>query len=93
MNLALVRHTQCNLLWAEGYATLHDTRDEAMAMRFESSEVERRRIEEDGRELPGIVIHDRDVEPGLRPRVSAFIWGGKVKPTPRLPFGEARGAA
>lgn len=34
----------------------------------------------------GIVIHMR-VEPMPRPRVSAFIWGGKVRPMPSLPYG------
>lgn len=28
-----------------------------------------------------------------RPRISAFIWGGKVRPTPTLPFGRWKGAA
>jgi hypothetical protein len=35
---------------------------------------------------PGIVI--RDVfEPPPRPRITAFIWGGKVRPVPALPYG------
>lgn len=34
----------------------------------------------------GIVIHDRH-EPQRRPAISAFIWGGKVRPTPALPYG------
>ena len=39
------------------------------------------------RELPaGIVIHD--VEAAERkPLISAFIWGGKVRPEPTLPYG------
>jgi hypothetical protein len=35
---------------------------------------------------PGIVIH----QPGLvepRPAIVAFIWGGKVRPVPALPYG------
>jgi len=35
---------------------------------------------------PGIVIH----QPGLeepRPSIFAFIWGGKVRPVPALPYG------
>lgn len=40
-------------------------------------------------EVPGIVITDGRwgvaVERG--PRISAFIWGGKVRPSPTLPFG------
>jgi hypothetical protein len=35
---------------------------------------------------PGIVIHDR-FEPVIRPSILAFIWGGKVRPVPELPFG------
>lgn len=44
-------------------------------------------------ETPGIIIFDalRGLEP--QPRISAFIWGGKVKPTPTLPFGRWKGAA
>lgn len=34
----------------------------------------------------GIVIRDR-VVPIRRPVISAFIWGGKVRPVPTLPFG------
>lgn len=36
----------------------------------------------------GIVIRDPQ-EPQRRPAISAFIWGGKVRPTPALPFGKA----
>lgn len=39
-----------------------------------------------GTAASGIVIHMR-VEPAPRPRVSAFIWGGKVRPLPELPYG------
>ncbi|MBT8397817.1 MAG: hypothetical protein HKO65_12010 [Gemmatimonadetes bacterium] len=27
------------------------------------------------------------------PRIAAFIWGGKVRPAPTLPFGRWKGAA
>jgi hypothetical protein len=27
------------------------------------------------------------------PRIAAFIWGGKVRPTPTLPYGRWKGAA
>jgi hypothetical protein len=37
-------------------------------------------------EVPGIVIHGR-FEPLPRPSILAFIWGGKVRPVPALPFG------
>ncbi|MEK9501555.1 hypothetical protein [Gaopeijia maritima] len=48
-----------------------------------------------GREpVPGIVIHRgaNGVGP-VDPRISAFIWGGKVRPTPTLPYGRRQGAA
>lgn len=37
---------------------------------------------------PGIVIHDRWEEP-RRPAISAFIWGGKIRPVPMLPYGRS----
>ena len=40
---------------------------------------------------PGIVIHDR-FEPLRPPSILAFIWGGKVRPVPSLPFGRATAA-
>lgn len=46
--------------------------------------------------VQGIIVADRRIEkvsPGERPRISAFIWGGKVKPTPTLPYGRWKGAA
>jgi hypothetical protein len=39
---------------------------------------------------PGIVIHDR-FGPLPRPRIAAFIWGGKVRPVPEIPFGRRSG--
>lgn len=39
------------------------------------------------RELPaGIVIH-RGGAAAPKPAISAFIWGGKVRPEPTLPYG------
>ena len=35
---------------------------------------------------PGIVIRG-GFEPPRPPRVTAFIWGGKVKPIPAIPYG------
>jgi hypothetical protein len=35
---------------------------------------------------PGIVIHD-GFEPPTRTSISAFIWGGKTRPLPALPYG------
>jgi hypothetical protein len=35
---------------------------------------------------PGIVIRG-GFEPPRQPRVLAFIWGGKVRPVPSLPYG------
>lgn len=40
---------------------------------------------EDPRNPPGIVILHRWEE--IRPAISAFIWGGKVRPVPALPYG------
>jgi hypothetical protein len=35
---------------------------------------------------PGIVIHGT-FGPEPRPSIVAFIWGGKVRPVPALPYG------
>jgi hypothetical protein len=51
----------------------------------DGSKVEARRAD-----ASGIVIHMRLEEPP-RPRVSAFIWGGKVRPVPALPYGRRTG--
>ena len=37
---------------------------------------------------PGIVIHDRWEQP-RPPAITAFIWGGKVRPVPALPYGRS----
>lgn len=37
---------------------------------------------------PGIVIHDRWEQP-QPPAITAFIWGGKVRPVPMLPYGRS----
>lgn len=45
------------------------------------------------RELPaGIVIHAVP-EAERKPMISAFIWGGKVRPEPTLPFGRWKSTA
>lgn len=47
-------------------------------------------------EIPGIVITDRKKRAqrqGRHPRIRAFIWGGKVRPHPTLPYGRWKGAA
>lgn len=47
-------------------------------------------------DVPGIVIADgRCGAAGSRrvPRIQAFVWGGKVQPTPTLPYGRWKGAA
>lgn len=43
--------------------------------------------------LPGIVIHGRREDATFPPRIHAFVWGGKVRPTPTLPYGRWKGAA
>lgn len=54
--------------------------------------------EDEGREpriqdpLRGIVITRGGDPTPQRPRISAFIWGGKVRPTPTLPYGRWKGA-
>jgi len=45
---------------------------------------------------PGIVVTDCQSSlagDGDHPRIAAFIWGGKVRPAPTLPFGKWKGAA
>jgi hypothetical protein len=45
---------------------------------------------------PGIVVTDcqgDSAAEGGHPRIAAFIWGGKVRPTPTLPYGRWKGAA
>jgi hypothetical protein len=42
--------------------------------------------------LRGIVITRGEDPTPQRPRISAFIWGGKVRPTPTLPYGRWKGA-
>lgn len=47
-------------------------------------------------DVPGIVIaNGRREAAGSRrvPRIQAFVWGGKVQPTPTLPYGRWKGAA
>ncbi len=45
-------------------------------------------------DVPGIVITDRKgCSQGRHPRIQAFIWGGKVRPQPTLPYGRWKGAA
>jgi len=44
----------------------------------------------------GIVVTDAQSglkDPENHPRIAAFIWGGKVRPAPTLPYGRWRGAA
>ena len=46
---------------------------------------------DDPRNPPGIVILHQWEEP-QRPAIAAFIWGGKVRPVPALPYGRASAA-
>jgi hypothetical protein len=43
--------------------------------------------------LPGIVIHGREDLRPATPRIHAFIWGGKVRPTPTLRYGRQKDVA
>ena len=47
--------------------------------------------------LQGIVITNgrapgRPADRGPEPRIAAFVWGGKVRPSPTLPFGRWKAA-
>ncbi len=49
--------------------------------------MKKRKERSPGRNMPaGIVIRGRPTAAG-KPRISAFIWGGKVRPVPTLPYG------
>ncbi len=39
------------------------------------------------RELPAGIVIRGTPEAEQKPMISAFIWGGKVRPEPTLPFG------
>lgn len=39
-----------------------------------------------GEEVAGIVVL-AGARPEVRPQIFAFVWGGKVRPVPTLPFG------
>jgi hypothetical protein len=64
-------------------------------MTRKTGRVERGSGEGRGREgVPGIVIAEgRQGSDERSPRISAFIWGGKVRPTPTLPYGRWKGVA
>ena len=40
----------------------------------------------------GIVVLD-GARPEVRPQIFAFVWGGKVRPVPTLPFGRWKTSA
>lgn len=44
-------------------------------------------VDRDESDPLGIVIHGQ-WGPPVRPMIMAFIWGGKVRPTPELPYGK-----
>lgn len=49
-----------------------------------------------GDDVPGIVIADGrrgGAGSSRTPRIRAFVWGGKVQPSPTLPYGRWKGAA
>lgn len=41
---------------------------------------------------PGIIVLD-GAQAQIQPRISAFVWGGKVRPVPTLPFGRWKKSA
>lgn len=41
----------------------------------------------------GIVITDAKANAERTPAIAAFIWGGRVRPRPTLPYGRWKGAA
>lgn len=44
--------------------------------------------------LPGIVIsRTPECDGAGHPRITAFVWGGRVQPGPTLPYGRARRSA
>lgn len=49
--------------------------------------MKKRKDRSTARNMPaGIVIRGRPTA-AEKPRISAFIWGGKVRPVPTLPYG------
>ena len=47
-------------------------------------------------DIQGIVVTDGSqggFQLSSEPRIQAFIWGGKVRPSPILPYGRWKGAA
>jgi hypothetical protein len=46
----------------------------------------------EGQDPPGIVIRDGGAPPVV-PAIAAFIWGGKVRPLPTLPYGRWKASA
>jgi hypothetical protein len=64
-----------------------------MSQRFKNGE---NRVQDPDETSPGIVITNLPGNLSDRedhPRISAFIWGGKVRPVPTLPYGRWKGAA
>ncbi|MGD2122429.1 MAG: hypothetical protein PVJ76_11825 [Gemmatimonadota bacterium] len=59
--------------------------------------VEEKKIDFDsGENSAGIVVTNRQnsfSDGQEHPRIAVFIWGGKVRPAPTLPFGRWKGAA
>lgn len=81
-------------MWADGYVVCTGgVRAAACSSRLNSYDgrvsMERDRgndPRDESREVVGIVV-SRGVEEQRRPRAVAFVWGGKVRPAPSLPYG------
>lgn len=39
-------------------------------------------------QVPGIIVSRACPSTDTAPRIGAFVWGGKVRPEPVLPFGQ-----
>ncbi len=54
----------------------------------------RQEVERSEGGVRGIVVNEGSPpSDGKEPRIALFIWGGKVRPTPTLPYGRWKGAA
>lgn len=89
-----VWHRSCKTMGAgpdRGTDIPHEHGDEKMTNRRGEEAGNGKGSEE--RALRGIVVNAGGTRENPHPRISAFIWGGKTRPTPTLPYGRWKGAA